>query len=208
MNAKVNTQKIKQLREQRGWSQDQLAHMSGISLRTLQRMEKDGNSSIESVKSVASVFEVDFKEILQEEDSKKFEGVDFLFRIEHGKQVADLIGGKHATDCDFDLAITEKGALEIVHSFFQSIADYNDIWEDIEYVGRSQAIVYFQELIEEIQKRNLWIFGGTTKRKYGDFKPSLIFDVLVIRVHPINSPTIIKVDLEKANVTSTTRNEF
>ena len=75
MKAKVNTQKIKQLREQRGWSQEQLAEMSKVSLRTLQRMEKDGNCSMESVKSLASVFEMDFKDILQEEDSKKFDCV-------------------------------------------------------------------------------------------------------------------------------------
>src|SRR5690242_6804806 len=107
MNTKVNTQKIKILREQRGWSQDQLAQMSGISLRTLQRMEKDGKCSIESVKSIASVFEVDFKKVLQEEDSKKSEGVDFLFRIEHGKQISDLVGAKHAGDYDFDITITQ-----------------------------------------------------------------------------------------------------
>lgn len=202
MNTKVNTQKIKNLREQRGWSQNQLAQMSGISLRTLQRMEKDGNCSIESVKSIASVFEVDFKEILQEEDSKKFEGVDFLFRIEHGKQISDLVGAKHAGDCDFDLSITDKESLELIHSFFQNVMDYNDIWEDIEYSGRSEAIIYFQELIDNLHEKNLWIFGGTTKREHGNCKPPLIFDVIILRIYPNNSPTIIRVDLEKANVST------
>lgn len=202
MKAKVNTQKIKQLREQRGWSQEQLAEMSKVSLRTLQRMEKDGNCSMESVKSLASVFEMDFKDILQEEDSKKFEGVDFLFRVEHGKQVSDLVGGKHAGDCDFDITITDKESLELVHGLFQSVMDYNDIWDDIEYGGRSEAILHFQELIDNLHEKDLWIFGGLTKREQGNFKPPLIFDVIVLRVYPSNSPTIIKVDLEKATVST------
>lgn len=206
MNTIVNTQKIKKLREQRGWSQDQLAQMANISLRTLQRMENDGNCSIESVKSIASVFEIDFKEILQEEDSKKFEGVDFLERIEYGKQISDLVGAKHASDCDFDISITEKESLELVHSFFQNVMDYNDIWDDIEYGGRSKAIIYFQELIDRLHEKDFWVFGGTTKREEGNFKPPLIFDLIVLRIYPNNSPTIIKVDIEKANVSTANMN--
>ena len=58
---------IQKLRLQRGWSQEQLAHLSGLSVRTIQRIENGHTASIESLKSLASVFEVNFSE-LREQD--------------------------------------------------------------------------------------------------------------------------------------------
>lgn len=51
---------IQKLRLQRGWSQQQLADMSGLSSRTIQRIESGQPASMESLKSLAAVFEVDF----------------------------------------------------------------------------------------------------------------------------------------------------
>lgn len=59
MEMKVNSEVIKALRKQRAWSQDELAAASGISLRTIQRIENSGNSSLESKKALAAVFEID-----------------------------------------------------------------------------------------------------------------------------------------------------
>jgi len=51
---------IHKLRVQRGWSQEQLAEISGLSVRTIQRIERGKSSSAESLKTIAAVFEVDF----------------------------------------------------------------------------------------------------------------------------------------------------
>lgn len=48
--------KVKFERQQRAWSQAQLAESSGMSLRTVQRIEKDGKASLESAKALAAVF--------------------------------------------------------------------------------------------------------------------------------------------------------
>lgn len=58
---------IQKLRLQRGWSQEQLAELSGLSVRTVQRLERGQTASVESLKCLASVFEVDFSH-LQETD--------------------------------------------------------------------------------------------------------------------------------------------
>ena len=50
---------VRKLRLQQGWSQDQLATLSGLSVRTIQRLERGGSASLESAKALASVFEVD-----------------------------------------------------------------------------------------------------------------------------------------------------
>lgn len=54
---------IRTLRLQRGWSQEQLSLLSGLSVRTIQRIERGQNPSLESLKSLAAVFEVELKEL-------------------------------------------------------------------------------------------------------------------------------------------------
>jgi len=51
---------IQKLRLQRGWSQEQLAELAGLSARTIQRIERGQNPSAESLKAIAAVLEVDF----------------------------------------------------------------------------------------------------------------------------------------------------
>ncbi|QEL56693.1 2TM domain-containing protein [Chromobacterium paludis] len=57
---------IQKLRLQRGWSQQQLADLSGLSVRTIQRIERGQGASVESLKSLAAVFEIDFSELNKE----------------------------------------------------------------------------------------------------------------------------------------------
>jgi transcriptional regulator with XRE-family HTH domain len=51
---------IQKMRLKRGWSQQQLADASGLSARTIQRIESGHAASVESLKSIAAVFEVHF----------------------------------------------------------------------------------------------------------------------------------------------------
>ncbi|WP_237276469.1 XRE family transcriptional regulator [Tenacibaculum ovolyticum] len=53
----INLREIKEMRLERHWSQDQLAEMSGLSIRTIQRIENGENAGLESLKSLAAVFE-------------------------------------------------------------------------------------------------------------------------------------------------------
>lgn len=53
----VNLRDIKKMRLDRHWSQDQLAEMSGLSIRTIQRIENGENAGLESLKSLAAVFD-------------------------------------------------------------------------------------------------------------------------------------------------------
>jgi len=58
MEIMINAELIKELRKQRSWSQDQLASIAGLSLRTVQRIEKDGICSLDSSQTIASAFEL------------------------------------------------------------------------------------------------------------------------------------------------------
>lgn len=50
---------VRKLRLQRGWSQERLAELAGVSVRTIQRLERGGGMSLETVSALAAVFEVD-----------------------------------------------------------------------------------------------------------------------------------------------------
>ncbi|WP_041525018.1 helix-turn-helix transcriptional regulator [Gilvimarinus agarilyticus] len=58
MDQMINTKLIKKLRNERAWSQEQLSSVSGLSLRTVQRIENEGRCSQESKKALASAFEI------------------------------------------------------------------------------------------------------------------------------------------------------
>jgi transcriptional regulator with XRE-family HTH domain len=50
--------KIKELREKRAWTQQRLAEIAGIEIRTIQRMEKDLTKNPETLQDVAAAFDV------------------------------------------------------------------------------------------------------------------------------------------------------
>lgn len=57
---------VKKLRTGKNWSQEQLAIMAGLSIRTIQRVESGQSASLETLKSLASVFEVDISKLTEE----------------------------------------------------------------------------------------------------------------------------------------------
>jgi transcriptional regulator with XRE-family HTH domain len=57
---------LKRLRHKRNWSQEQLAEISGLSVRTIQRIESGGKASLESLNALASVLEVQAPILAQE----------------------------------------------------------------------------------------------------------------------------------------------
>ncbi|MBI2382814.1 MAG: 2TM domain-containing protein [Gammaproteobacteria bacterium] len=59
---------VQKLRLKRGWSQQQLAEASGLSVRTVQRIEAGYPASNETLKSLAAVFEVDFSTLNPEQN--------------------------------------------------------------------------------------------------------------------------------------------
>jgi transcriptional regulator with XRE-family HTH domain len=58
---------IQKLRLQRGWSQEQLAEVSGLSVRTIQRLERGQSASVESLKALGAAFEIDFSDLKEPE---------------------------------------------------------------------------------------------------------------------------------------------
>lgn len=69
MEMKIKADKIIHERKIRAWSQQHLADASAVSLRTIQRVENNGSGSLETIKSLASCFELDVSKLFETEVS-------------------------------------------------------------------------------------------------------------------------------------------
>lgn len=77
METSVNSGKIKQLRIERSWSQEKLSLASGLSLRTIQRVENEGVCSLDTRQAIAATFQVVPASLGIEEGASSFKGQDF-----------------------------------------------------------------------------------------------------------------------------------
>lgn len=60
----VDAQLIRNERLKRAWSQEQLAQVSGLGIRTVQRIESGGNASLETVKALSAVLKLPVETLL------------------------------------------------------------------------------------------------------------------------------------------------
>ena len=76
---------VKKLRNTNDWSQEQLAEYSGLNVRTIQRVESGQKASIETLKCLASVFEVNISKLTEEitvidKESEQWRKLPWWFR--------------------------------------------------------------------------------------------------------------------------------
>jgi len=84
---------VRKLRLQRGWSQEHLAELTGVNVRTIQRIERGKKSSLETRSALAAIFEVDistFEEGITEMPEKTQVSSDEHEAIEYIKGVKEF----------------------------------------------------------------------------------------------------------------------
>src|SRR5690349_13254575 len=87
MDMNINAETVRSERVKRAWSQEQLAAAAGLSLRTIQRIEKTGIAAAESVQALSAAFDLKIEELAaQPIISKRFPGPS-------GRLAAAFFGG-------------------------------------------------------------------------------------------------------------------
>ncbi|MFK7865090.1 MAG: helix-turn-helix domain-containing protein [Pseudohongiellaceae bacterium] len=71
MDLMINSNFVKELRLEKAWTQEQLAIATGVSLRTIQRAEKDGSCSLETTQALAAVFGVEAAQLRPQPEENK-----------------------------------------------------------------------------------------------------------------------------------------
>ena len=105
---------IRELRLERGWSQEDLAEIAGLSTRTIQRLENGGRASLETLKCLAAVFESDISSLR--------ENMDMNTTTDHTTN-ADTGAGHRASDC---LSAEDRAALQ----FARQLRAYAELESD------------------------------------------------------------------------------
>ncbi|MBS6740190.1 MAG: 2TM domain-containing protein [Enterobacteriaceae bacterium] len=72
----MSTNRVKEFRLARAWSQEQLAEMAALSVRTIQRIENQEQPSLETLSALAAVFEVSVSELSGSTQSEGDEALD------------------------------------------------------------------------------------------------------------------------------------
>ncbi len=143
---------VKKLRLEKHWSQEQLANMAGLSLRTIQRVEAGNPASKETLKSLASVFEVDISELTKRVkmiDKKSEDWQTVPFWVSCG-----LLGFKERKQTIITIAMLVLCGLAFF--FFGGWGD--PIGADaIAWLGLYLlAVVWFGAAVRWVDKKDLW----------------------------------------------------
>ena len=89
---------VRKLRLAKGWSQETLAEISDLSVRTVQRIERGGNASLESLSALASVFEIELSELTTETDMPQQ-----IVLPDNERQAMEYVRGHQGVLYPFDL---------------------------------------------------------------------------------------------------------
>ncbi|EPL6453742.1 MULTISPECIES: helix-turn-helix domain-containing protein [Providencia] len=113
--------KVKQLRLARAWSQEQLAQLSSLSTRTIQRIENNEVPSLETLSALASVFNVSVSELTSE---PLLESYELDSRIDEAKK---RVNDEAKLLKNIIIAIIVCAVLYTVNSFYTPQHDW-PIW--------------------------------------------------------------------------------
>ncbi|EIZ78399.1 hypothetical protein WSK_3018 [Novosphingobium sp. Rr 2-17] len=84
---------VQTMRLKRGWSQQQLADLSGLNVRTIQRIERGQSASVESFKALGAAFDVDFSQLQENavrDIARTPEQIEIALAFSHVRQVRGL----------------------------------------------------------------------------------------------------------------------
>ncbi|WP_133648518.1 helix-turn-helix domain-containing protein [Paraburkholderia flava] len=176
MNAAENTQQtrlltpaelaacIKLFREVRQWSQEQLAAISGLNVRTIQRVEQGLSASLDTRRALASAFEFEdidaFSKPFTIPSEEEFKAAKEKFDREHvtltaiplttGRQLAKL-----AETCTMDMSEPAFELSREVEETFAALVDYfRDYRDCADAYSETQKFEVYDEMQSHIDALN------------------------------------------------------
>jgi transcriptional regulator with XRE-family HTH domain len=197
----VDGDKIRRLRIQRAWSQEQLADVAGIGYRTVQRIETSGKATFESLQAIAAAFELSPDELQKRQDPpvpaeppKKAVHPIFLARVTSGQDLFNVLGGAHAGQFGND-ELRSQREVDVVGPFMQDMHDYMDIWNEIEPSNRVQEAFDYTERIRELTELGLSVFANRRRMclKLDDGSKIDNMEVAIIQVIRSDNPAIVRI---------------
>ena len=131
---------IKEYRAKRALTQEHLAQLSEVNIRTIQRLESSGACSKENLRAIAEAFDTDVKQLIKEAELRKALNPDFLNFFEEiasknvllnlqemncPKDLLDCLAGcvGQITDFPNDLSVSEARLVGLALDFLKDFAE-------------------------------------------------------------------------------------
>lgn len=162
---------VKKIRISKGWSQEQLAEFSGLSVRTIQRLERGHSVGLESLKCIAAVFEVSVSELQNTNcsDNEQFLGTNPILPVssvyETAKFYEEILG--------FDIEILWKNPPYGVVAKGKTIIEFGEGRKD--FAGTGVCVIFVSDVDvvhHEYSNKKIEFVGNIADRDYGsrDFR--------------------------------------
>lgn len=194
MNRAVDANRIRALRTERGWSQEHLAEVAGVSLRTIQRAEDSRPLSGENVQAIASAFTMGPEDILARPTaSAPGARVVILPRIRSGKALCDVAAQADVFQHDYDPPADEAEAKGI-GSFLQQVQDVGELWDEVGPAAQVEAAHDLDLSLQEIERAGFHVFGARVKR-------SFVFPIDPSKPVPMSVATCLVLRQDNAKIT-------
>lgn len=155
---------VKREREERAWPQRQLAEVAGVNLRTIQRLERDGTASFDTLMGVAQAFNMDVKQLSptsRTKEDKPQKKVHLLPCLISGKDFSNIIYGADQFQVEHDHA-DDPVALNFMIKAVNGLKAEIVRWHDADLAGKLKVELFLSKAIKEIEEGGFYLFG--TKR--------------------------------------------
>ncbi|MEW6249204.1 MAG: helix-turn-helix transcriptional regulator [Planctomycetota bacterium] len=159
---------IRRLREQKCWSQEELARRAGVSTRTLQRAESGASAKADTVAYVAEALEVPPNELVEEQQPADAGASPqrrptpipvVLHRITEGKVLLSVVQGAEAMMAD-TRGLSDREDAGAIGALLDGLRDYVDVGSDFSYADQLRYGVQLDHDIRMLQERGWWILAG------------------------------------------------
>jgi transcriptional regulator with XRE-family HTH domain len=172
-------QNISKLRQRLAWTQEHLAGVTGLSVRTVQRIEDGASPSAESLMALASAFgvSVDDLRMTPEQQSdleaqaaellKKAEerySIIPLERVERASSLTRSLPGVDSILCEY-VELTNDNEEDAVAALDGFVRDFFDLWSEMGATVRRDTERDLQEMIEGLGALGLIVAIGTHSRR-------------------------------------------
>lgn len=171
---KLKNGAIRRLRELKCWSQEELAHRAGISVRTLQRAESGTTAKMDTVAFLAEALQVPPADLIETSQPDIQPAPDrapkqaapnspplpvVVHHVTTGKQLLDIAQGSMAMLPEAR-GVTDEADAVAIGAIFDGLRDYMDIASDLSITDQLRYGVELTSQIAELQNRGWWILAG------------------------------------------------
>lgn len=172
MNVRTN-------REVKHWTQQHLADVAGIDLRTVQRVEKGETPNTETLGALANAFDTtidalhtDWIQLLKQAQERELEKTHHIVPVMPVTRVGDLelIG---STDAYLMHCSADDEAVRLTSAQLQThLTDLRGLWNDVGAVEREEYLKEAFEFVRELKEQGYSVSFGTCMHRIGASKAS------------------------------------